>query len=565
MVVLQVPVQQNEVSRNHNSRALGRTVQPSRVQFLYVTKLVVAGSILFGLGGLFSRSSTNTPEMKEQKAPGEMSSSHQSQSQFRVKYASITNHPRWTISCKKTILFQTSVNLDLLELHTHINDNDDGLLDDLLCVRTMNDIVGLIVHEDSIWRASDYPLYEKWLLRDHPSTSFRILDRKDVIMGSGFTTCQGRYELPETDEINAIRDSGGNTGNFVWQYGATNMLNPYTTRFVEEKDMVTAAAFIIASANLFHLNKAWPEDEKRHLAMADVARQKVVQYDLPTIVLGIGIQIAFTSKTMNITTASFGEGYDAYRQMLQEIGARQSSRSIAVRGDVTEKVCMNTGINQCISLGCPSLTINRDLNLGTTLGEKWDSVMKTLRSGNTTKAKELKVAITLPADGHTDPEYKRMVDILLSIYQQHDCYFIMQDSGDKNKLQRHASGKFQLARLVTFEHSVESWFDFMSEFDLVVSTRIHGGMAGIARGVPVVFVPTDFRILELVEAMELPFLSLEKLDTKRHSSLINILEDVPFDTVKFEANRREKIKEYKRILADVGLEIDPELEAIIKQ
>eukprot|EP00970_Alexandrium_tamarense_P016612 scaffold6940_cov211-Alexandrium_tamarense.AAC.3 len=90
-------------------------------------------------------------------------------------------------------------------------------------------------------------------------------------------------------------------------------------------------------------------------------------------------------------------------------------------------------------------------------------------------------------------------------------------------------------------------------------------MAGIAKGVPAVIIPTDFRILELVEAMKLPALAVDTIEKERHSSLINIMEDAPFDHVAFEANRRQKIKEYKRILEDVGLEIDPSLSAIVKQ
>lgn len=79
------------------------------------------------------------------------------------------------------------------------------------------------------------------------------------------------------------------------------------------------------------------------------------------------------------------------------------------------------------SLGCPSLTINRDLNLGAKLKAKWNNVIESLREANN-DAKRIKVALALPAiqmETNYD-DYKMFVDVLLSLYRQHDCYFIMQ-------------------------------------------------------------------------------------------------------------------------------------------
>eukprot|EP01082_Thalassiosira_pseudonana_P009744 g8670.t1 g8670 contig30:5647-7020(+) len=438
--------------------------------------------------------------------------------------------------------------------------NGDGGIDildsgNLLCVQS-NSRIGAIFHEGSILNASDYKVYKDWLSKASSSPSlplqFRVVDRKEVIMSY-------RY-LPESREINANRNYGGNVGNYIWEYGATNLLNPFTTRLVESKDWKTSV-FIVAQANLFLVNGEKPNLEQMMFNQANAIRERVVNYDLPTIMLGIGVQIEF-GVAENVT---FDERYASYHQLLHEVGTRHKSKSIAVRGDITENFCRNSGFHQCISLGCPSLTINRDLNLGATLKAKWNKVLESLREVNA--ARKIKVALTLPAiQMKTNyDDYKMFVDVLLSLYRQHDSYFIMQSDYDEYQLKEYTKGEVDESRMLTFKHSVEPWFDFISKVDVVVSTRIHGGMAGIAKGVPAVIIPTDFRILELVEAMKLPALAVDTIEKERHSSLINIMEDAPFDHVAFEANRRQKIKEYKRILEDVGLEIDPSLSAIVKQ
>lgn len=64
-------------------------------------------------------------------------------------------------------------------------------------------------------------------------------------------------------------------------------------------------------------------------------------------------------------------------------------------------------------------------------------------------------------------------------------------------MEKYANGDVDESRMLTFKHSVEPWFDFISTVDVGVSTRIHGGMAGIAKGVPAVIIPTTSVSLSL--------------------------------------------------------------------
>ena len=71
------------------------------------------------------------------------------------------------------------------------------------------------------------------------------------------------------------------------------------------------------------------------MGMAQTMANLVVRYDLPSIMLGIGVQMEFSNVT-DISTVNL-DGYDSYNNLLYEIGSRQKSKYIAVRGDITER------------------------------------------------------------------------------------------------------------------------------------------------------------------------------------------------------------------------------------
>jgi len=205
-----------------------------------------------------------------------------------------------------------------------------------------------------------------------------------------------------------------------------------------------------------------------------------------------------------------------------------------------------------------SLTISRAPDLGQVLETKWNNVVAKLASEHT-----LKVGIALPALKDSTDMYSKIVDMLLLVCKSHDCYFIAQAPNDKPQLLKHAKGKVDREKILHFREGVESWFKFIRSLDFVVSTRIHGGMAGIANDIPTIIVPTDFRILELVNAMKLPHISFEDATNRDYESLFDLITAAKKDFKEFERKRRNHLKEYKRILESAGLEMDPALLDII--
>jgi len=204
------------------------------------------------------------------------------------------------------------------------------------------------------------------------------------------------------------------------------------------------------------------------------------------------------------------------------------------------------------------------MNLGGILENKWNKVLQKLKKGGT-ESKSLKVVLALPALQTTNANYGPAIDLLMSIFTQHDCYFIMQSNYDRPQLMKYTDFIIDKSKILVFDDHVEPWFDFMKTIDFTVSYRIHGAMAAISNEVPAVVIPTDFRIVELVNAMKLPTLSMDKTKTKNYTSIIDILDDISVNFTEFEQNRRDKLKQYKRILGDAGLDIDPALNAILTQ
>mmetsp|Transcript_3309 Transcript_3309/g.6287 ORF Transcript_3309/g.6287 Transcript_3309/m.6287 type:complete len:174 (-) Transcript_3309:176-697(-) len=157
-------------------------------------------------------------------------------------------------------------------------------------------------------------------------------------------------------------------------------------------------------------------------------------------------------------------------------------------------------------------------------------------------------------------EYDGFVTMFLHLYQYHEVYFVEQMGYDKSNFVNYKKQSTMIVKPERWKRfdNVEDWLTFLSDADLVVSTRIHGGMAGIASGTPTFVIPTDFRIMELVNAMAIPYLSMEKA-TLPFESLSKTVSLVEKDFDLFERNRRIKIYEYVRILGEIGVEIDPAL------
>lgn len=466
--------------------------------------------------------------------------------------------------CKRTIIlvaengivspFHTARNSDAAL--TNLKGNGD---DDTLCVQIQGS-VGVLLDRSKAFLNS-FQLEQVIAEMEEGfgvHVTYQIVERKKVAMIGWYGHTEAFIEQRNI--------TNGNKGNYVWQYGATGLINPYTTYIYNARAEVqnNTDALVLASANVFLMNQSSSAYEAMKHPVSNL-KNMVLKFDLPTIVLGIGIQVEYGDYD-NISKIAL---HDHQRDLLKEIGKRQLGRSIAVRGDVTEMACNNAGVEKCMSMGCPSLTISQELDLGNVLEKKWNIVKEKLLNSN--ESSKLKLVLTLPALRPKHLLYEPIMDMLLSLYEQHDCYFILQSRYDKPQLLRYAEvEKWEMRVNITSEKvkifsDVDRWKDFISGMDMILSTRIHGAMPGIATGTPVIIVPTDFRLLELINAMKIPALPIELVKTKKYTSLRLVMDDVEVDFELFEVNRREKLREYRRMLDDIGVQMEPSLLAILKE
>ena len=133
---------------------------------------------------------------------------------------------------------------------------------------------------------------------------------------------------------------------------------------------------------------------------------------------------------------------------------------------------------------------------------------------------------------------------------------------------------------MTEYYNVETWLhDANTKYDLCISSRIHGSMTFINSGIPTVAIPTDFRIMELLDSMKVPYIlpaQLQRIITswnetksghqhKDHQLILPILEQAKNRNFKtFEINRRNKIQQWQSILQENGgIEINPSLLKIL--
>ena len=202
----------------------------------------------------------------------------------------------------------------------------------------------------------------------------------------------------------------------------------------------------------------------------------------------------------------------------------------------------------------PSLSISHERNLGHLLESKWSAVESILSHGNSS----LKIGIGLPALHNDRTKYAKIMDLLLAVCEDHDCHFIEQAKAyDKSLLLKYAGDKVDVKNVHNFSEGVEPWFRFMHQLDFVVSTRIHGGMAGISNGIPTIVIPTDMRILELINAMKVPSISFEDAMNKTFVSLLELMRAAKKDFIAFETNRIDRLIQYKHMIESVGLRMDP--------
>jgi len=395
----------------------------------------------------------------------------------------------------------------------------------------------------------------------------RVVSRKSLAV-SGFPE---RYSRPAKaidpsweEAWSAAMAWNGNLGNLVWSYGAESLINPYQSAwFASRSDWAAALpdALVVATANLLYIPDGDGPLPKGVEGMSRDLDRIAREFNVPSLLLGIGLQ-AEIRDDQDINTAIHAlHFHDVSVSMLTAFASRAPPAGIAVRGNVTSHLCRKAGIAACVPLGCPSFTINRASNLGAVLQHQWARVVQK----HDAHAPSLKIAINLPQLERGQRFHEGVYDILIKIYTEYDAIVVLQSAYDRPQLQkrfRKAGVKWETSRIKFFVE-VQAWMHELQQVDFVIGCRIHGTMAGVAAGAAALILPTDFRTLEMAQAMHLPSVSGAELNALKVETfdLSELIKKVAarHDFHAFERTRRAAIQTYSDMLRGMDLEIHPEL------
>lgn len=276
----------------------------------------------------------------------------------------------------------------------------------------------------------------------------------------------------------------------------------------------------------------------------------------PMLAIGLGAQGGLDGKIPEVPEGSL----NWLRAIAEHAGT--SVPNIAVRGEFTLEVLEKYGLaDKAVVLGCPTLFINPDPQLGQKIAQR-------IREPK-------KIAV---ASGHQrwfhlariEASLARMVSATHGSYiGQSPLEMVKLTRGEGNELDEKsikACRDYALPELDVSEFmdwskrygnvffDIPSWMEHYRKFDLVIGARIHGVMLALQAGVPGLCIAHDSRTLELCQTMKVPYV-LSK-DVSTGISRDSLMDLIKFDPEEFNKNREELAGKYINFLTGNNMKID---------
>jgi len=218
------------------------------------------------------------------------------------------------------------------------------------------------------------------------------------------------------------------------------------------------------------------------------------------------------------------------------------------RGDFTWKAAKLSGYDYGLSLGCPSLLINPSITLGQTLARKYEALKQRIGDHS--------LRIALNVQWIQSPKSMEMSYRILKEYPNSVVY--AQNITEAEHLYNNGI-PIHRVRLYAF---ADDWIQSLTAMDVSFGIRIHGNMAALAAGIPVLVIAPDFRVLELVQRMHIPYITGtdERLGT--NFDVADLISSVDFDGDAFDINRCVTAKSYQNVFKRFGLKVKESISRI---
>jgi hypothetical protein len=333
-----------------------------------------------------------------------------------------------------------------------------------------------------------------------------------------------------------LRTTSGNVGNFAFWRGTRLLLGgevrSIAARLPLSPDL---RALVIPAAN-------WLAAGSDFGWLADV----VEGANLPTLLLGLGAQAGDDGQIPQLPAGTL--------RLLAAV--EQRSPFIAVRGEFTRGVCAHYGIRRVRVLGCPSMFLNADRQLGAQIEQRWSAPCRRLASHGFTERGRATAAERV---------------LFAMIAARDDARFIVQaprallgavmpqaalSAADQQALTVFAARIAPELSVAGFQQcvqqqgclptSVDAWLAELSRFSHTLNTRIHGTLMSLAAGVPGICLTHDTRTLELAATMHAPQLAADSIAA--HRSPEDLFASAGFDGAAFDHNRMRLAQGYVELL-----------------
>lgn len=235
------------------------------------------------------------------------------------------------------------------------------------------------------------------------------------------------------------------------------------------------------------------------------------------------------------------------------------------RGRHTVSLAAKGGAANGLPVGCPSFFLDHNPCLGRSI----EAQFKRLAAFTLSDMKNLKVGILMPHAKQGTESMTAMVTFLNGILDAaHPASFIaVQTATDIT----HTSEIKRLRARFFPDRTLNKWRDALSEVDIVVGSRIHGSMMGLYAGKPTITFANDYRILEMVQAMGLPYVTpadpaIAKWAKKGKvtsaavlAALLDLIkrQSAAYSGKGFDELRHKTALEYKSVYARWGVDLAP--------
>lgn len=260
----------------------------------------------------------------------------------------------------------------------------------------------------------------------------------------------------------------------------------------------------------------------------------VRQLDIPVTVIGVGSQ------------HKLGEEHGVDEELRKDVRAFMSavldhSASVGVRGEYTAGFLKELGFGEqhVDVIGCPSVFMK---GRPASIEKKTDHLSDVSQIAMTVSPYVGKLNTVVAT--HT-----RRYPNLIYVPQNHSDLNMMvwgeDRSQPKNKWNpTHTRHPLYLQDRMRFPLDPRTWTEYLSDFDFLFGSRIHGTVAGILAGVPSMLLVHDTRTLELAEYHAIPHVMLS--DLKKNIDAAELFERTDYSA--YNSRRAEVLSRYVAFL-----------------